>query len=197
VVTALLALFGALVGGAVMLVVRGVGSRAERTSAADPRRRRVAGAERWNNKLSLVALVAGLAALLVTRWPVGGALAFAAVLSSRGLTGSAPKVKIAHLEAIATWTEMLRDTLAAAAGISQALAATAKVAPPSIRAEVQTLAARISTGVPPGDALVLFSDEMSDQSADLVVAALMMATEHHAQRIGDLLGPWPRRSASR
>jgi Flp pilus assembly protein TadB len=138
--------------------------------------------------LLFLAFVAGVAALVLTRWPIAAVLAAAAVLGSRGLVSSAPKEKIAHLEAIATWTEMLRDTLAAAAGISQALAATAKVAPPSIRPAVHGLATRISTGVPPADALVSFADELDDQSGDLVVAALMMATEHRAQRIGDLLG---------
>lgn len=183
--TAVFALLGALVGAALFLVARGLAPR-------PPQRRSQTGsASRKNNKLNklrFVALVAGLVALLVTRWPVAAVLAAGGVIGSSGLTASAPKEKINHLEAIATWTEMLRDTLAAAAGISQALAATAKVAPLPIRPAVNGLATRMSSGVPPADALVLFADEMSDESADLVVAALMMATEQRAQRIGDLLG---------
>jgi Flp pilus assembly protein TadB len=184
VVTAAFALLGATCGCAAILVIVGIGRRAEQTGqdTAAPRR------PPRDAKLLLVALVAALVALFVTRWPVAAVLAAGAVLGWRGLANSAPKEKIAHLEAIATWTEMLRDTLAAAAGISQALSATAKVAPTTIRPAVQALSNRISTGVPAGDALVIFADDLSDQSADLVVAALMMAAEHRAQRVGDLLG---------
>lgn len=179
--TAVFAILGALVGGAVMLILTGIGRRA--TPAAPPRTR-----QSLDHRLLAGTLFAGVLTLVVTRWPVAALLAAGAVFGSRGLASSAPREKIAHLEAIATWTEMLRDTLAAAAGISQALAVTAQVAPLTIRPAVTTLANRISTGVSPRDALFSFADEMADQSADLVVATLMMAMEHHAQRIGDLLG---------
>jgi Flp pilus assembly protein TadB len=180
--TADFALLGAVVGAAVLLVVMGTLSRSQRSPQGG------AEAKPRDHRLHLLAIFVAVATLVVTRWPVAAVLAAAAVLGSRGLASSGPKDKIAHLEAIATWTEMLRDTLAAAAGISQALAATAKVAPPSIRPAVHGLATRIATGVPPADALVAFARDLDDQSADLVVAALLMATEHRAQRIGDLLG---------
>ena len=50
---------------------------------------------------------------------------------------------VARVEAIAGWAEMLRDTIAAAAGLEQAIAATAPLAPPPIRDEVVMLAARL------------------------------------------------------
>jgi tight adherence protein B len=187
-VTVAFALLGALCGCAVILVLIGIGRPGQQARIARPSQAASRAHEPPDAKLLLTALVAALVALFVTRWPVAAVLAAGAVIGWRGLASSAPRQKIAHLEAIATWTEMLRDTLAAAAGITQALGATAKVAPPSIRPAVQSLSNRISTGVPPGDALVIFAEDLADESADLVVAALMMAAEHRAQRVGDLLG---------
>ena len=50
--------------------------------------------------------------------------------------------RVARIEAVATWTEMLRDTLSAAAGLEQAILATAPLAPVAIRGEITELAAR-------------------------------------------------------
>jgi tight adherence protein B len=85
-------------------------------------------------------------------------------------------------------TELLRDTLAAASGLSQSIVSTAPVAPEPIRKEVQALALRLSNGLPTPDALRMFADEVSDPSADLVVCALMLAATARAQRLVDLLG---------
>ena len=46
---------------------------------------------------------------------------------------------VARTEAIATWTEMLRDTIAAAHGLEAAIAATSPVAPEPVRREVLAL----------------------------------------------------------
>ena len=52
---------------------------------------------------------------------------------------------VGRIEAVAGWSEMLRDTMAGAAGLEQAIVATATVAPLPIRAEVATLAVRLET----------------------------------------------------
>ena len=52
-------------------------------------------------------------------------------------------------EAVASWAEMLRDTIAAHAGLQEAIAVTARVAPAPIRTEVQTLAVRAEPVRPP------------------------------------------------
>ena len=49
----------------------------------------------------------------------------------------------AKVEAIAGWAEMLRDTMAGAAGLEQAIIASAAVAPLPVRRSVATLAARL------------------------------------------------------
>jgi Flp pilus assembly protein TadB len=83
---------------------------------------------------------------------------------------------------------LLRDTLAAASGLSQAIVATAPLAPPQIAKEVGVLAARLSNGVPGPDALRMFADEVADPDADLVVCSLILAATARAQNLVDLLG---------
>jgi Flp pilus assembly protein TadB len=135
-----------------------------------------------------VALAAGLAALTVTHWPMAFPLAAAGVLSLRGLRSDAGKATIARLEAIATWTEMLRDTLAGASGLSQALIATAGASPTAIRAAVRRMTDRLTAGMPTEEALIHLASELNDPAADLIIASLVMANRERAQRLGDLLG---------
>lgn len=124
-----------------------------------------------------------------TRWPV------AALLAGAGAWGipklfSESKVQaklIARVEAVAGWAEMLRDTMAGAAGLEQAIIASAPVAPLPIREQVAALAARLERERL-GPALRVFADEVSDPTCDLVVAALLLAAEHQAARLGELLG---------
>jgi tight adherence protein B len=91
------------------------------------------------------------------------------------------------VEAVAGWAEMLRDTMAGAAGLEQAIVASAPVAPLPIRGEVATLAGRLERErLAP--ALRAFADEVADPTCDLVVATLVLAAEHQASRLGELLG---------
>ena len=92
-----------------------------------------------------------------------------------------------RIEAIATWTELLRDTLVVSAGLAQSIVASAQVAPIELRDEVSRLADRIVSGMGMGDALRAFADEVADPSADLVVCALVLASEARAQRLSELL----------
>ena len=94
---------------------------------------------------------------------------------------------VARIEAIAGWTEMLRDTVSAAAGLEQAIAATAPLAPEAIRPQVTELAGRLASGARLDGALREFAAEVADPLADLVVAALIHAAAHHARRLGELL----------
>jgi Flp pilus assembly protein TadB len=124
-----------------------------------------------------------------TGWPVGALWAGLAGWGAPGLlAGSKGRGEsVGRIEAVAGWSEMLRDTMAGAAGLEQAIVATATVAPLPIRAEVATLAVRLGTErLAP--ALRAFADEVADPTCDLVVAALVLAAEHQAQRLGELLG---------
>jgi len=138
----------------------------------------------------VVAVGVGLGVALVTRWPVGGLLAAALVGSWHTLFGQqiSSGAEVARIEAIASWTEMLRDTMAAAAGLEQAITTTAAIAPKPIRAEVMALASRIETReVTLAQGLPDLADALGDPTADLVVAALSSAAERRARSLGELL----------
>ena len=75
-----------------------------------------------------------------------------------------------------------------AAGLTQALIATASVCPQAIREQVSTLANRLSSGAALTATLRSFADELADPAADVVVATLLMAATERAHRLGDLLG---------
>lgn len=137
---------------------------------------------------TVVAVGAGTG--VVTGWVAGAALAGAAVWFLPRLVGPdrAHARRIARIEAIASWTEMLRDLLSAAAGLEQAILVTAPLAPAPIRAEVARLTARLGSGQRLAPALRAVARELDDPTADLVLAALILAAERQARQLGDLLG---------
>lgn len=133
-------------------------------------------------------LLAAFTVLAITGWPVAAALAGAAALAAPRIIGgkSARERAIARTEAIATWTEMVRDSIAAASGLEEAINATASVAPAAIRREVRLLVARLERqSLAP--ALVAFADDLAHPSADLVVAALTIAAQTEASDLSSLL----------
>ncbi|WP_285224241.1 type II secretion system F family protein [Frankia sp. Mgl5] len=139
---------------------------------------------------TLGAVAAAIVVGLLTGWPVAAALAALAVVILPGLltSGRAEQAHTDRVEAIAVWTEMLRDTLAGAAGLEQAIRATAPITPSPIRAEVVQLATALDAGTRLPDALAEFADAVDDPTADLVVAALVMAATRQARHLADLLG---------
>jgi tight adherence protein B len=137
-----------------------------------------------------VAAGAGVAGGVVTGWVVGAVLVALAVWSlPKLLTGDRVRARqVAWIEAIASWAEMLRDTLAAAAGVEQAILASATVAPAAIHTEVTALAVRLETGHRLAPSLRQLADELADPTADLVISALLLASTQQARHVSDLLG---------
>jgi Flp pilus assembly protein TadB len=192
---ALAALLGTGAGVGVLLVATGlrphqtaIGSPAEpgrlgRWSRLDPRR------QPHGMRRLAVCVGAGLLVAVVTRWPVAALLAAVAVWALPRLIGPDRdhRRRVDRIEAIATWTESLRDTLQAAAGLEQAIMATAPLAPDPIRAEVELLVERLRGGQRLPAALRAFAADLDDATGDLVVAALVMAAERHARRLAELL----------
>lgn len=135
------------------------------------------------------ALAAGLCGGLVTGWPVGAVLAAAAAVGLPPLWDTRSVARAtARQEAIATWTEMLRDALHASVGLSQAVVVTAPLAPPAIRPAVRALAARLRAGVAMDTALRVLASDVADPTIDAVVCALLLAASARAQRLGEVLG---------
>jgi Flp pilus assembly protein TadB len=180
------ALSGLLFGAGVWLAVDGLTSR-PRPAGGQTRRRRILAGGRPIGVAA--ALVAAAVVGVWTRWPVAALLAAVAVWALPGvLTGTRTSTRTqARLEAVAVWTESLRGTLQAAAGLEQAIAATAATAPGPIRAEVVGLAAAISRGVRLPEALRAFADDLNHPDADRVVAALLLASSGHARNLADQL----------
>ncbi|MDG4803623.1 type II secretion system F family protein [Micromonospora sp. WMMD980] len=150
------------------------------------RRRGWAGIERAR---FLAVLGGGAAAAMVTRWPVAAPLAGVAVWALPRVLGPDREHNraVARIEAIATWAELLRDTLSSAAGLEQAITATAPVTPQPIRPQVQALAAAVRAGARLPDALRVLADDLADATADLVVAALTQAAGYHGGQLSQCL----------
>lgn len=192
--TALSALLGIGFGVGLLLVISGWrGIDPNRSSGLFRRarsRRAQARADRHQSLRIGLALAAGVLAGVTTGWVVGAVLAGLAVWMLPRVLGRDPEHarRVARIEAIATWTEMLRDTLSAAAGLEQAILATAPLAPPAIRGEITELAARIENGDRLAPALRWLAGHLADTTGDLVIAALVLAAEQQARHLADLLG---------
>jgi Flp pilus assembly protein TadB len=137
----------------------------------------------------LPALAIAVVVLLLTRWPVASVLAGFAVAFAPAVIGRTSAARATdRIEAIAVWTELLRDTLAASAGLGEAIVTTAPMTPPAIRGPVMRLADRLESAVPMPEALRAFAVEVDDPSCDIVACALLLAATSRAQKLVELLG---------
>lgn len=187
--TAAAALLGVGTGLGLLLVVlgwRGTDPRRQRRT-----RTRTAGPVDQHRSLRIaLAVTAGVMAGLLTGWVVGAVLAGLAAWALPRVLGRDPEHarRVARIEAVATWTEMLRDTLSAAAGLEQAILATAPLAPTAIRGEIGKLAAGIESGDRLAPALRRLGERLDDPVGDLVIAALLLAAEQQTRQLAELLG---------
>ena len=149
-----------------------------------PRRSRAA----TEGRRVAAAAASAAAVLLITRWPVAGLAAAALSWFAPRLLGgkNSRNGAMARTEAIASWTEMLRDTISAAHGIEAAITATAPLAPSAIHTELRQLARRIEHE-PLDHALAELADDLAHPIADLVVAALSAAATNSTRQLADLL----------
>ena len=183
-------ILGALAGLGVILAAAGL--RRGRAPERGPQLSKLAARVRQQATMPRVAgtLVTAAVVAAVTRWPAGTVLAgLAAWFLPRVLGPDREHARaLEQIEAIASFTEMLRDTISAAAGLEQAILAAEPVAPAPIREQVVLLAARIRRGQRLPQALRAFAAEIADPTADLVVAALLLAAEQQARDLAQLLG---------
>lgn len=185
------ALLGAGVAAGMALVVVGVRGVAVDPTRPPSRFARAVAAARSPVVLRrlLAALALAAAVLALTRWPVAAAGLGVLVLLWPRLFGgsSAEQAQIASLEALVTWTESLRDTIAAHASLEQAIPASTVNAPALIRPALVRLVGQIRSRVPLDRALLNLAAELDDASADLVIAALILNTRRRGDRLGDVL----------
>jgi len=91
------------------------------------------------------------------------------------------------VEAVACWTEQIRDTISASGGLVQAVTATAQVCPEALEAQVRRLVADLAY-LDPAVALRRFADAVDHPTCDLVVSALVAAQRHPVRDLAHLLG---------
>ena len=126
--------------------------------------------------------------LVVTGWVVvaGSVAMLVAAIPGIGRPYIQARNEQELVDGIATWTEQLRDTLAGAHGLEQAIVATSIHAPLVLQTQVKKLASYIGYGSLE-DGLRRFGDELNNSTADFVVAALVTASQHQARDLGMLL----------
>ena len=137
----------------------------------------------------LGAAVGVVAALLVTRSLVLGVIAGAAVVLWPLIAGGgkAERAALAKLEALAQWTESLRDLAQKGAGLESVIPRTVDTASDVLVGPLRLMSRRLSVKVPLPEALSLFADEVDDPSADMVVGALALAARQRRGKLSDVL----------
>lgn len=175
------ALIGGVIGLGVFVAAAGVSGRAV-----------VAGRSFRPSSTVLRAVALGTVVVtitwLVTGWPTLAVALALGVAATPGIGRPAirPRDEQELVEAIATWTEQVRDTLSAASGLEQAIGASVAHAPRVLRQPLERLAAHAAYGSL-SDGLRRFADEVDNPTADFVVAALSTANDHQARDLGQLL----------
>lgn len=185
------ALLCASFGAAVVLLIVGVRGVVP-DPTRPPGRLRLTGRALMNPALTgrlAAAVIIGVLALLLTRWPVAavglGGLIAAWPLLFGGTR--AEQMEIDRLEALVVWTESMRDTISGNAGLEQAVAATAQNAPPLIQPALIRLVGQLRARVPLDKALMALATWLNDASADLVLAALILSAKRRGDGLADAL----------
>ncbi|MGW8380244.1 type II secretion system F family protein [Streptomyces sp. ODS28] len=184
-------LAGVAVGGGIALLVaalRGlpVKKRPKKSGSED----RAAELARFVSRRGSMAIGAGLVVLLLTRWPVAAIATGVLIFVWDRLFGGAAEERAAmrRVEALAAWTESLRDTIAGAVGLEQAIPASARAAAPQLRPHLEALIDRLRARTPLPDALQELADELDDPSADIIIAALILNSRLRGPGLREVLG---------
>ncbi|WUC55212.1 type II secretion system F family protein [Streptomyces sp. NBC_00554] len=145
---------------------------------------------RFAGQRGSIAAIVGLVVLLLTRWAVAGIAAAVLVFFWDKLFGGAGEEKAAmrRVEALASWTESLRDTIAGAVGLEQAIPSAARAAAPVLRPHLEAMVDRLRSRTPLPEALQHLADEINDASADIIVAALILNAKLRGPGLRQVLG---------
>lgn len=137
---------------------------------------------------SAIAIAGGVAAISFTGWLVAGfVVGVASFVSPTVLRAKSSRDReMDRLNALATWVEMLRDTISAASGLTETLKVTASSAPTILRSPVRQLAARAERESLP-EALGKFADEVDHAVADTVAVSLGLAATNQVGSLQESL----------
>lgn len=129
---------------------------------------------------------------VLTGWPVAAAAGAALGWFALRMAGASRRHRRAStdkIEALAVWSEMLRDGFAAGGHITKTVASTEDVAPLAIRPEVRRLCVRMRRPRPGAveGGLHAFAAEVADPTADTIVIALLLAARGKGAQMETLL----------
>ncbi|MCL3862058.1 type II secretion system F family protein [Actinotalea sp. K2] len=135
------------------------------------------------------AVLVGLVVVAASRWLVAGVLVAAAVVGLPAIftTSQTAAARIDRVEAIEEWTRRLADLLRSGVGLDQALVSSASTAPERLQPQIQALAARLLARWSTRDALIALADDIDDAAGDLVVAAMLLASERRGPGLATAL----------
>ena len=135
------------------------------------------------------AVAAGVVGGLVTGWPIAHLLGAAGGWIAPTIAGSGQQrdAAVQRTEDLATWAEQLRDTIGSAAGLQDALAATATTAPRSLREPLALLVADLRHR-PLGDLLDELAHRLAEPVADQIIVSLTLAADRSGQNLTAVLG---------
>ncbi|MGD9792052.1 MAG: type II secretion system F family protein [Acidimicrobiia bacterium] len=150
---------------------------------------------------AIVAVVIAVVVLAATRWVLPslacGAIGWWVAGMYTDRDRSAPG-ELERVEALATWTEQLRDVLMAGDQPIGAIQATVATCPEPVRPQVRALASRLGRQ---SEQVVLrqFADDLDDPTADLIAAGLLVALTKggRAERVLSALAAQARHQAER
>jgi Flp pilus assembly protein TadB len=180
--------FGGIIGGGIFLLVIAIRGLPAKPQSARARKLEQAVRDLLGAR-GAAALILGAITLLATRWAVAGVGVALLALGWRSLGGATSERRaMARLEGLAAWTESLRDTIAGAVGLEQAIPSSLRAAAPSLREPLARLVDRLHTRMPMPDALRRFADDLDDPGADLIIAALIINARLRGPGLRDLLG---------
>lgn len=180
---------GALLGlglAVLLLTLRGDASVAQRPERGT--RRAVVSTARGGRQIAF-GVLAGVLVLVITRWVVLAVAVGIVVAFWNKIFGGQrqERAAITRAEGLAAWIESIRDTIAGAVGLEQAIPASAVNAAPSIRPALNLLVDRLRVREPLPDALMKFANDLNDASADLVVSALVLNSRLRGPGLRDVL----------
>lgn len=186
----LAALAGALVVAGILGVIWGLVPQPEPAPRpVRPRRPNFwATLPRWARWGVLVALGVGLVVFMVTGWFLAVVILPLVVLAVPFLVVASPEAaQIKRLDGMAEWTRNLAGVLTVGVGLEQALVATLRSTPESVRPEVGRLVARLRARWRTEDALRAFADELDDATGDLIAANLILGARRRGAGLASVL----------
>lgn len=146
---------------------------------------------RWTKRWLrlLIALVVGVACLVVTRWIAVSVAMTGLVLFWPMIFGAAAESRrnIERLEALALWTESLRDQIASYSGLLEALRVTSARPPAAISREMGEFNAYLAMRMPLEDALRLLAQDINDVTADRTISALILASRSQGKQLSTVM----------